>query len=243
MAYKMGVFISFILLFVVGCSGIKSSLKTSEKDFNQTARYEGPQARISVVVFCKTERCNKNLAGAVKDLLINELVVSNRFIILERGENLESIKKELLLSNSGLVDIKKAVPAGLLEGADILVVGSITAVEPDKTKFFVPVIIPWREGGRQHITGGLFELKKTYIQIFARIIDVRTGRILKSFRAEGEYTKWDTAIGEGAFKEGALLGGVQIGSNISVDMAVMDLVKKLSKEIIKGIPDNYYRYR
>ncbi len=239
----MGVVLSFVWLFVVGCSGIKTGVETSETDFNRVVKYEGPKARVSVVVFCKTERCNKNLAGSTRDLLVNELVRLNRFIILERGENLESIKKELLLSQSGLVDLKKAVPTGLLEGADILIVGSITSVEPDKTKFFVPVLIPWREGGRQHITGGLFELKKTYIQMFVRIVDIRTGRILKSFRVEGEYTKWDTALGEGAFKKGSVLGGVQVSQNISVEMAAIDLVKKLSKEIIKNIPENYYRYR
>ncbi len=239
----MGIILAFVLLFVIGCSGIKTGVETSEKNFNELVKYEGPKARVSVVVFCKTERCDKNLAGATKDLLINELVRSNRFIILERGENLENIKKEFLLSQSGLIDLKKAVPLGLLEGADILIVGSITAIQPDKTKFFVPVLIPWREGGRQHITAGLFELKKTYIQMFVRIVDIRTGRILKSFRAEGEYTKWDTALGEGAFQKGAVLGGVQVSQNISVDMAAVDLVKKLSKKIIKSIPDSYYRYR
>ena len=84
---------------------------------------------------------------------------------------------------------------------------------------------------------------KTYIQMFVRIVDIRTGRILKSFRVEGEYTKWNTALGEGAFKKGAVLGGVQVSQNISVEMAAVDLVKKLSKEIIKNIPENYYRYR
>ncbi|WP_457626556.1 CsgG/HfaB family protein [Persephonella sp.] len=232
-----------IFIFLTGCSGIKSDLSTTQEDFNKQVK-ENKKARLSVpVIFCKTKGCDEKLAGAVRDLLINELVRSGRFIMVERGESLEGIKKELLLSQSGLVDVKKAVPAGLLEGADLLIVGSITAVEPEKTRFFVPVLIPWREGGRQHFTGGLLEFKKTYIQIFVRLIDVRTGRVIASFRGEGEYTRWDTLLGEGAFKEGGVVGGIQLKKNISVEMAALDLAKKIAQEIVRKIPPDYFRYR
>ncbi|WP_457640214.1 CsgG/HfaB family protein [Persephonella sp.] len=236
--------LAFLLVFVAGCTGIKTQVETSEASINEKVRYEGPKARLSVpVVFCKAKNCDKNTAGIVKDLLLNELVRTNRFIILERGEELENIKKELLLSQSGLADLKKAVPVGLLEGVDIIVVGVITAVKPDKTKFFVPVLVPWREGGRQHLTGGLLEFKTTYIQMLIRLIDVRTGRVIKSIRTEGEFTRWNVAAGEGSFKEGAVLGGVAVEKKIPIEKAVLDLVKKAVREIVKSIPEKYYRYR
>ncbi|WP_457623957.1 CsgG/HfaB family protein [Persephonella sp.] len=231
-------------VWLTGCAGIKTSVDTTEREFNETVRYEGPKARISVpVIFCKAKGCDQKLAGAVRDLLIDQLVKSNIFIILARGDDLQEVKEELLLSQSGIVDLKKAVPAGLLDGVDILIVGSITAVEPDKTRFFVPVFIPWREGGRQHLTGGLLEFKKSYIQMIVRLIDVRTGRVLKSITAEGEFTRWDVAFGEGAFKEGGVLGGVALHKKVPIEKASLDLVKKIADRIIKSIPEKYYRYR
>ncbi|NPA58329.1 MAG: hypothetical protein GXN94_03425, partial [Aquificae bacterium] len=165
----------FVAFWLAGCSGLKTKTETTERDFNQTVSYEGPKARISVpVIFCKTDNCDEKTAGMVRELLTDRLVKSNRFIMLARSEDLDKIKEELLLSQSGLVDLKKVIPTGLLEGVDIIVIGSITAVEPDKTKFFVPMFIPWREGGRQHLTAGLVEFKKTYIQMVVRLVDVRT---------------------------------------------------------------------
>ncbi|MBK3332224.1 hypothetical protein GWK41_03970 [Persephonella atlantica] len=239
----MRLFILTVFLFVISCSGIKHSAETSQKGFNEAVRYEGLKARVSVVVFCKANRCDKKLASSVKDLLINELVPSNRFVMLERGEGLKEIKKEILLSQSEVIDIKRAVPAGLLESADILIVGAITSVKPDSTIFFVPVLLPWREGGRQHITGGLLEFRKSYIQMIVRLVDVRTGRIIKSVTGEGEFTRWNVLFGEGAFKEGGAVGGVALSSRTPIEKAVFDLVKKISKEIIYSIPEKYYRYR
>ncbi|MDQ7056268.1 MAG: CsgG/HfaB family protein [Persephonella sp.] len=239
----MRFFILFLFVFAFSCSGIKHSTETSGKRFNETVRYEGPKTRLSVVVFCKANRCDKKLASAVRDLLMNELVSSNRFIILERGEGLEDIKGEILLSQSGIVDVKNAVPSGLLEGADILIAGAITSVKPDSTTFFVPVLLPWKEGGRQHITGGLLEFKKSYIQMIVKLIDVRTGRVVNSLKGEGQFTRWNLLFGEGAFDEGGAVGGVALSSKIPLEKAVLNLVKKFSREITDSIPQSYYRYR
>ncbi|NPA57751.1 MAG: hypothetical protein GXN94_00500, partial [Aquificae bacterium] len=99
------------------------------------------------------------------------------------------------------------------------------------------------EGGRQHLTAGLVEFKKTYIQMVVRLVDVRTGRVLKSITAEGEFTRWDVALGEGAFGKGGVLTGIEVKKTTPIEKASLDLVEKVAQEIIKSVPEEYYRYR
>ncbi len=230
----------FIILFTTGCSGIKSNVNTTKF---KNIRYEGQKVRLAVpVVLCKATKCTGNIASITQDLLINELLHTNRFIILERGYGLEEIKKELLLSYSNMIDIRKAIPTGLLEGTDILVIGVITAVEPEKTKFFVPALIPWKEGGRLHITGGIAQYKESYIQIIVRLVDVRTGRVLKSIKGEGKWNWWNLVLGEGAFRKGGVIGGISVDQSIPMEQTIQNMVKKIAAEIIKSIPQEYYRH-
>ena len=234
------IFVLLIILFAAGCSGIKSNVDTTKF---KNVRYEGQKVRMAVpIVLCKAAKCNENIASITQDLLINELLHTNRFIMLERGYGLEEIKKELLLSQSDMIDVKKAIPTGLLEGADILVIGVITAVEPKKTKFFVPALIPWKEGGRHHITGGIAQYKESYIQIIVRLVDVRTGRVLKSIKGEGKWNWWNLVLGEGAFKKGGVIGGISVDQSIPMEQTIQNMVKKIAAEIIKSIPQEYYRH-
>ncbi|NPA51454.1 MAG: hypothetical protein GXO22_00990 [Aquificae bacterium] len=230
-------------LFIAGCAEVQTtSISTTEKSVNEIVKYEGPKARIAVASFeCKAAKCYGRIGEGIRDMLIDALVKTGRFIVLERTEGLEAIKKEMSLAESGYIQKEKAPQKGLMEGADILVVGSIIAFEPNAEGIGgtiggfirkVPLI-----GG---VTG---KIKEAYIAMNIRLIDVRTGRIINSTIVEGKAS---------SFNVGAIIGGIlhiPLGVGLSkykntpMEKAIMVMLNDAVKKIIELIPQEYYRYK
>ncbi len=235
----------FILISSIifsGCAGIETtSVKTTEKNLNEAVKYQGPKARIAVASFeCKAAKCYGQIGDGIRDMLVDALVKSGKFIVLERGEGLSAIQEEMRLSESGYVQPGKAPQKGLMEGADILVVGSIVAFEPEA-------------GGLKGTVGGLLKsvpliggvsagMKEAYIALNLRLIDVRTGRIINSTIVEGKAS---------SFNVGAILGGIlhiPLGVGLSqykntpMEKAIMVMLNEAVKKISELVPEEYYRY-
>ena len=236
--------ISFIILHLSGCAGVTTtSVQTTEQSFSEAVKYEGPKARIAVANFkCKAAKCSGRIGAGIRDMLVDALVKSGKFIVLERGEGLEEIKKELELGQSGLVQPGKAPQVGLLEGADILVVGSIVAFEPHAggIKGGVGGLIP-----KIPLLGGVkIGKEEAYIALTLRFIDVRTGRIINSTRIEGKASKFNVGgLGGGIFGSIPLGGGLEVYKNTPMEKAVMVLIDNAVKAIEKYVPESYYRYK
>jgi curli biogenesis system outer membrane secretion channel CsgG len=108
------------------------------------------------------------------DILSSKLMVTEKFILLERGD-LDKIQKEL--SMEGLSPLQNK--------ADYIIVGSIT------------------EFGRKEMSEvGIFNRTKkqtAFAKVHIRLIDVSTGQILYSEEGEGEaFSKEGTVLGLGA---------------------------------------------
>ena len=233
------IFGSFILS---GCgAGVTTNVQTSERNVNEVVKYEGPKARIAVASFeCKAAKCYGQIGEGIRDMLVDALFKSGRFIVLERGEGLSAIREELNLAESGLVQKNKAPKKGSLEGADILVVGSIIAFEPEA-------------GGLKGGVGGLLKgvpliggitagMKEAYIAANIRLIDVRTGRVINSTVVEGKASSFKL----GGFGAGILgiplAGGLTKYKNTPMEKAVMVMLNDAVKKISQLVPENYYRY-
>ncbi len=232
-----------IMHYLTGCSGTTvTSVQTTEQNLNETVKYEGPKARIAVADFkCVAAKCNGYIGEGIRDMLVDALVKTGKFIVLERGEGLEAIKKELELGQSGLVQPGKAPKPGLLEGADILVVGSIVAFEPNAggIKGGIGGIVP-----KVPILGGIKLGKEdAYIVVILRLIDVRTGRIINSTRIEGKASSFSVGgLGGGIIGTVPLGGGLEVYKNTPMEKAVMVLLDNAVKAIEKSVPESYYRY-
>ncbi|NPA16599.1 MAG: DUF1080 domain-containing protein [Aquificae bacterium] len=230
--------------YIAGCgAGVSTtSIQTTEKDFNETVKYEGPKARIAVANFkCKAAKCGGRIGSGIRDMLVDALVRTGKFIVVERGEGLEEIKKELELGQSGLVQPGKAPQPGQLEGADILVVGSIVAFEPNAggIKGGLGGLIP-----KVPLLGGVkLGKEEAYIALTLRFIDVRTGRIINSTRVEGKASSFNIGgLGGGLLGTIPLGGGLDIYKNTPMEKAVMVLIDNAVKAIEKYVPESYYRY-
>jgi curli biogenesis system outer membrane secretion channel CsgG len=143
----------------------------------QSAPYKGPKKSIAVKAFTfKAARGSSRVGSGMSDMLTDALFSSGRFIILER-ENIKDVLEEQDFGTSGRVRQSTAAPEGQLEGAELLVRGSVTQFEP-------------RCRGGSAI---VFSTSQACIAINLRIMDVRTGRIVNATTVEA--TSVDKRIG------------------------------------------------
>ena len=161
----------------------------------------------------------------VTDILINLLVETKRFRVVER-EALNRVFEEQKLGQSGAVTKQTAPRLGKLLGAAALITGSITQI------------------GRQEHTGGLgvigkFNLgtKKTtgYCTCDIRMIDTTTGEVLWGGSAEGEDSTGGLALSTKDFNIG---GGARFHQSLegkAARKAMTAAVEKIA-EVMEKIP-------
>ena len=97
----------------------------------QAASYNGPQRRIAVSDFdVRSGQDSREIGSGMSDMLTNALFNTGRFIVLERDQ-LDEVMKEQDLANSGRFKKETAAAKGQLEGAELLIRGSIIQFEPN----------------------------------------------------------------------------------------------------------------
>lgn len=121
------------------------------------------------------DKANDPMAKQALDILSTKLALSDKFILLERGD-IEKVYEELKATNGGNT---------LKVGADYLIIGSITEF-----------------GRKNQGDSKVFSQSKTqvvYAGVSIRLIDVATGMIIYSEEAKGEAeTKSKTVLGYGS---------------------------------------------
>lgn len=122
----------------------------------------------------------QDLLSGVRDMLTTELFVADKFTVLERAA-----LEDVLAEQAFLVETGAAVelPPATLEGADLIVVGAITALDPGVDGGALPIPIPF---GRDNGFGILnVRAARGYIAMDLRVIDARTARVLNATSVEG----------------------------------------------------------
>ena len=210
-------------------------------EVEETLTYQGNKARIAVGnIKPKANKCSYDMAAAVGEMLSTALVNTDRFIVLASQEEVDELIEEIDLGQSGYVEEGRGPEKGLMEGADLLVTGAVTAFEPDA-------------GGKGGVLGGL--KKKTFgkvgvktktakIIMDIKLIDIRTRRILKAKSIEAKSTKWGVGMaGGGWVKDVALAGALGVYSNEPMEKAVRAVLAKTVDMVSKEVPEEYYRYK
>jgi curli biogenesis system outer membrane secretion channel CsgG len=131
--------------------------------------YQGVKKRIAVKPFeYKAAKGAGDVGSGLSDMLTDSLFNTNRFILVER-ERLKDVIEEQDLADTGRFRQETVVPKGELEGAELLIRGSVTQFEPN-----------CRGGSLLLISG-----KQACVSINLRIVDARTGRIVNSTTVDG----------------------------------------------------------
>ncbi|MBP7795367.1 MAG: hypothetical protein KA059_01165 [Elusimicrobiales bacterium] len=207
--------IAMFAFLVVSCAPSKSVKMDDTTTTKATDEIIGPKRRIGVVEFeNKTAYGQKRLGQAVSDILITELVKSNRFVVVDR-DKINKIMDEQKFQQQGAVDSQTAVKVGKLLGLEAIVVGAIT-------NFGVRT-----EGSNYLLTQTKRQVAEVSVDI--RVIDVQSGQIILA----------DSGKGEAKSSKGGVLGmGTKGGYDETLEgdalrAAVVKFVDNISKQISK----------
>lgn len=175
------------LAALAGCNGASATVvrpdsKAQTIDEVRAAPVDGPRHRVAVSAFeFRAGQGSRQIGDGMTDMLTDSLVNTGRFIVLER-ERLSEVMAEQDLADTGRFAKETVATKGELEGAELLVRGSITMFDPNCS------------GGSALVVSG----SSACIAINLRIIDARTGRVVSATTVEGK---------AGRTRVGLVLGG------------------------------------
>jgi curli biogenesis system outer membrane secretion channel CsgG len=164
--------LSLAAALLVGCSSAQVVSSSNGPTISQ-ARAEpamGVKKRVAVKAFeYKAAKGGYGDVGhGLSQMLTDALFNSNAFIVLER-ERLEEVMQEQNLGDTGRFKQETVAPKGELEGAELLIYGSVTEFEPNC------------RGGSLLLIGA----KEACVAINIRIVDAATGRVVNATTVEG----------------------------------------------------------
>jgi len=236
---------ALIAVNLLACQSTSTKVTSNQNtaNINEVAQqsYNGPKARIAVARF--TDKSNdanwwrKEIGEGMADQLTTALVGTNRFIVLER-QALDAVLSEQDLAVSGRVSADSGAAYGQIEGAEMVVVASVTEFDDDNSGTSV---------GGSGFMGDVFSsvsagFSSSHMAIDLRLIDTRTSRILAATSIEGGSKDFDFTSAATNFG-GALVGGNISGwSNTPKEKALREVIIKAVSYLESKVPKTYYRY-
>lgn len=172
----------------------------------QAEPYNGVKQRIAVEPFEYRAADKGGVSGGLRDMLTDSLFNTNKFIVVER-DRLGAITAEQDLGETGRFKKETVAPTGELEGAQLLIRGSVTQFEPK-------------------CSGGSILIASTSeacIAINLRIIDVKTGRVVNATTVEA--TSANNGVGL-LFTRTTLPIGLGAYSNTPMEKAIRQAIEK-----------------
>ena len=206
--------LSLAALAVAGCTSAKVVSSSAGPTIQQAQQeaYNGPKKRIAVKAFeVKAARGSREIGRGMSDMLADSLFSTNRFIVLER-ENIKEVIDEQDFGASGRVKKETAAPIGELEGAELLIRGSITEFEPNC------------KGGAVLIIAA----KQACVTINLRIVDAKTGRVVNATTVEGRSGSMGVGL---IFATGSLPVGLGGWSKTPMESAIRNCIETAVKHI------------
>ena len=235
-----------------GQPSVKTVSTTQQSiDQAQLEAYNGPKARVAVSQFNdKTAKgggygfqwYSPQIGNGMADMLSDALLQSNRFIVLDR-QAINDVIREQDLGASGRVRKDTAATIGEIEGADILVKGSVTEFEPGSAG----------AGGGIGMGGGswagaaasaLFSsFRQSHVAMIIQVVDAKTSRILFSTTVEGKANDFNIGGALAGFGR-HFGGGVGLGTyqNTPVEKALRVAILEAVNQLSTKTPQTYFRH-
>lgn len=201
----------------------------------------GAKARVAVTKFLDKSakgHTTGKIGDGMSEMLANALFSTNRFIVLER-QSLDDVIKEQDLGASGRVKGETAARIGEIEGADLLIEGTITEFEPGSSG------AAGGKGGRLRLPGGrsvgglaFGGMKTSHVAMIVKVIDAKTSRRLASEQVEGKATDIGGVTGMGGGGLSSVFGGY---SKTPMEKAIRVAIEESVKLITAKTPPEYFR--
>lgn len=161
-------------------------------------------------------------ASGVSDILVNKLVESGNFVVVERSK-LAEILKEQNLGLTGRIDAVTAAQVGKILGVDTVVLGSITDFNIEYNTSGVSLPIFGSVGGSK---------TKANVKLNIRVVNTTTGEIL--FTAEGN----SQSKSENTSVSIIGIGGVDSDSSNEAKLLTTATVEAIN-QVVQVINNNY----
>ena len=180
----------------------------------QAEPYNGVKQRIAIEPFeYRAQQGGAGVGAGMADMLTDSLFNTNRFIVVER-DRLGAITAEQDLADTGRFKQDTVAPKGELEGAQLIIRGSVTQFEPK-------------------CAGGSILIASTSeacIAINLRIVDVKTGRVVNATTVEA--TSANSGVGL-LFTRSTLPIGLGAYSNTPMEKAIRNAIELAVQHIAK----------
>ena len=244
-----------------GQTSVKTVSTTEQSiDQAQLEAYNGPKARVAVYRF--GDRTGKGKGIVVKgypgyswynvqigdgmaDMLTDALMLSNRFIVLER-QALKDVEDEQDLVRRGRVNRDTGAPFGEIEGAELLIKGSVTEFEPGSAGASGGLGLGCFSWWQCAITAGgavLGSVQQSHVAMILQVVDARTSRILFSTTVEGKANDFNIGGLLGAFGGGfGGFAGLGTWQKTPVEKAIRVAILQAVKELSSKTPQTFFRH-
>jgi len=188
--------LSLLSLSLVGCAASTATVISSSGPGISASQSVSAEAKPRIAVQPFEFRSSEGAPGVgagMADMLTDALFNTGKFTVVER-DRVGDLTAEQDLGATGRFNKDTVAPIGQLEGAELLIRGSITSFE-------------------RNCSGGsiiVASTKESCIGINLRIVDVRTGRVVNATTVEATsanrgvglvFTNPDLPIGLGAFSK------------------------------------------
>lgn len=180
----------------------------------------------------------EQFTGGLRDMLVTELFNSKGFIVLER-DALPLVIAEQAFSENPRFDPRTTEKGGALEGAQYLIAAAITAFDTGSEGGALPIPIPGVINSDVAALGVLnLGYKKGYVAMDLRVLDAKTGRVLRTTAVEGSNTKagLDLAVIAAArgFGVTQLPEPIKLFKNTPIEAALQKMSIAAIEELAKG---------
>jgi curli biogenesis system outer membrane secretion channel CsgG len=183
-------------------------------------------------------------------MLTTALVNSNRFLVLER-DVLDEALREQDLGASGRVRADTAAPIGEIEGAELLVIGAVTAFEPERMGLGGGIIGLGTLIGtalihekNSWVPVGAATYQESFISIDVRAVDATSSRVLFTTSIDSKGIDWGggliAVVGGGRSRLPLAFGGFQ---KTATEKAVRRAIDLAVVELARRTPPEYFRHR
>lgn len=176
-------------------------------------------------------------SNGLTEQLINSLLSTKRYRILEKEQ------LPLILSEMDLHNINNTQGDGLIDGADLLVVATITGWSPGEsgTSGRLSGLVDRKVSNIfDSVSGGV---KKSRMAMNIRVVDIRSREIIggTEIRSQANDVKLGTAL-RGVGDWTGMDGELETFANTSMEKAIRVAVIEAANFVIENTPQQYYNF-
>lgn len=215
--------ILFLTAGILGCASLKSIVQPHSQVRTETMfllpAYSGPKAKIVIADFdLKAAKAGVDIGAGLREMLVNGLISSNRFLLAER-QAANNEKKET---------------------SDLIISVTVNEFEPQSSGGSAG--IGGGGGAGSGALGGLLgpSLNKAHMSLDVRIIDSSSSEVLSSTRVQGQAAEMNSnVVISGSWPLGQ---GLTVYANTSMEKAIRVCIFETARYISASVPGKYYKY-